>query len=47
MHLANIDVEGVPILRRPEDLNIMVAGGVGKHSLWLPDVDWSSQTRPL
>ncbi len=39
----------VPIIRRPEDLLIMVVGGFGRHSSWLPTFGGSIQavTRPI
>ncbi|MCP3988052.1 MAG: hypothetical protein GY724_03190 [Actinomycetia bacterium] len=39
----------VPIIRRPEDLLIMVVGGFGRHSSWLPTFGGSTQavTRPI
>ena len=30
------DANALPILRRPEDLIVIVAGGPGRHSSWLP-----------
>jgi hypothetical protein len=30
------DDEALPILRKPEDLMVIVAGGPGRHSCWMP-----------
>lgn len=37
----------VPISRAPEDIRILVAGGTGKHSAWMPTfgATWSSTVR--
>ena len=34
----------VPIVKRPDDILIIVAGGAGKHSCWQPT--FGDQTRP-
>jgi hypothetical protein len=33
----------VPIIRRPEDLLIIVVGGFGRHSSWLPTFGGSTK----
>jgi hypothetical protein len=42
-----VDEEGlIPLTRRPEDINLLVVGGPGKHSMWVPT--WfRSVTRPI
>ena len=37
----------VPIARAPEDIRLIVAGGTGKHSAWMPTFGamWSSSVR--
>ena len=34
----------VPIVRAPEDIDVIVVGGAGKHSCWLPT--FGNGTRP-
>jgi hypothetical protein len=34
---AYADASGsIPLVRRPEDIHILIAGGPGKHSMWIP-----------
>jgi hypothetical protein len=37
----------VPIARAPEDIRLIVAGGTGKHSAWMPTfgATWSQTVR--
>src|SRR5207253_367912 len=44
---AFVDEDGrVALVRSPTDIHIVVAGGPGKHSMWIPT--WfRSETRPL
>jgi hypothetical protein len=42
--ITNTDDTMVPIVKRPEDILIIVAGGAGKHSCWQPT--FGDQTRP-
>jgi hypothetical protein len=35
----------IGIIERPEDLHIIVAGGPGKHSCWMPT--FGGMTRPV
>jgi hypothetical protein len=37
------DASAIPIIRRPEDLLVMVVGGFGRHSCWLPTFGESTQ----
>ena len=37
----NDDTAMVPVVRRPEDIHIMVAGGPGRHSVYIPG--WGSR----
>ncbi|MBI3965505.1 MAG: hypothetical protein HY329_07705 [Chloroflexi bacterium] len=37
----------VPIVRRPQDITVMVAGGAGRHSLYLPGWGSRSATRRI
>jgi hypothetical protein len=41
------DTERVPIARRPEDFAILVAGGAGRHSVYLPGWGARSVTRKI
>ncbi|MFT7601136.1 MAG: hypothetical protein ACI8TP_004087 [Acidimicrobiales bacterium] len=44
-----IGVDPVPVIRQPEDLIIMVVGGFGRHSSWLPTFGNSTEavTKPI
>jgi hypothetical protein len=36
----------IPLTRTPQDINVVVVGGPGKHSMWVPT--WfRSITRPI
>lgn len=37
----------IPVVRTPEDVQIVVAGGEGKHSMWIPSFITYSCSRPL
>ena len=43
------DAQALPMFRKPEYLMIMVAGGAGRHSVWLPTFGAGSRsvTRPI
>ncbi|MEL7209559.1 MAG: hypothetical protein AAGK32_15205, partial [Actinomycetota bacterium] len=44
-----VDEDPVPIIARPEDLLVVVIGGFGRHSSWLPTFGGSTRavTRPI
>jgi hypothetical protein len=35
-------LDSIPVARRPEEIVILVAGGAGKHSCWLPSMGSTS-----
>ncbi len=44
--IMELDPEGgLPVVDRPEDLHVLVAGGPGKHSVWIPS--FGGSTRPV
>ena len=43
-HVVDADATMVPIVRRPEDIGVIVVGGAGKHSAWQPT--FGDGTRP-
>jgi hypothetical protein len=41
-------VDAIPVARRPDEIVILVAGGAGKHSCWMPSMGSTSMvTRPV
>jgi hypothetical protein len=41
-------VAAIPVARKPEEIVILVAGGAGKHSCWMPSMGSTSMvTRPV
>ena len=44
-HATLTDDDGVPVVNAPEDLHVIVAGGPGKHSVWIPT--FGAVTRPV
>jgi hypothetical protein len=46
--LGLVPVPSVPVTRRPEEIVVLVAGGAGKHSCWMPSMGSTSMvTRPV
>jgi len=50
-HITRITLDDgalLPVVARSEDINIIVAGGAGKHSLFIPSVGITrSVTKPI